>query len=387
MTPYGDASRLGESIDPRLMAQDFSGFARAGAIKAQALSGLGENIGDMIKMRGEQKKQDAANEKFIKQAYDMFKGTPLEQPVADIYQNYTSEDTTDRERRAIGASIRETIGLGMQAQEMKRQQEMLNLRRAEAAAKRAGDPVPTPEQQESRINAAMTMLESIPNLKPLGDKLSQAMKEAKQQGNLQLYNEIGSRAVDFASGIKAPTFDPDAPDVRTADDVTRQFQSALSQANQYGIILPQQEEAALNLAVMQGDMGAAREIADRIQGQVEAQSKVAMEEQKELVQLVDGSQILVGEKTGNRYDPATRSVIPAEDPRSSQNVYVAESMTAQQEREKAFKEIRDLISQGKDDEALDKYRGLKSGGMVFSTATPEDLKAVFSQDFIRRQMK
>ena len=387
MTPYGDAPRLGDTIDPRLMAQDFSGFARAGAIKGQTLANLGQNIGDIIKIRGEQKKQDATNEKFLKQAVDVFKGTPLEKSISAAYQNYTSEDTTDRERRAIGASIRETIGLGMQAQEMKRQQELLNLRRAEVAAKRAGDPVPTPEQQESRINAAMTMLGAIPNLKPLGDKLSQAMQEAKQQGNLQLYNEIGSTAVDFASKIKAPTFDPDAPDTRTPDDVTRQFQSAVSQANQYGGNVPQQDQDAFNLAVMQGDMGAAREIADSIRGQVEAQSEVAMGEQKELVQLVDGSQVLVGEKTGNRYDPATRSVIPAEDPRSSQSVYIAESITAQQERERAFKEIRDLISQGKDDEALDKYRGLKSGGMVFSTATPEDLKAVFSQDFIRRGMK
>jgi len=387
MTPYGDAPRLGDTIDPRLMAQDFSGFARAGAIKGQTLANLGQNIGDIIKVRGEQKKQDAANEKFIKQAVDMFKGTSLEEPVTNLYQNYTAEDTTDRERRAIGASVRETIGLGMQAQDMKRQQELLNLRRAEAAAKRAGDPVLTPEQQESRINAAMTMFESIPNLKPFGDKLSQAMQEAKQQGDLQLYNEIGLTAVDFASKIKAPTFDPKAPDVRTVDDVTRQFQSAVSLANQHGGNVPQQDQDAFNLAVAQDNMGAAREIADRIQGQVEAQSKVAMEEQKELVQLVDGSQVLVGAKTTNRYDPATGRVIPAEDDRRGMDVYVAESMTAQQEREKAFKDIRVLINQGKDDAALDKYRGLKAGGFVFSTATPEDLKRVFSQDFIRRQMK
>ena len=139
MTPYGDAPRLGDTIDPRLMAQDFSGFARAGAIKGQTLANLGQNIGDIIKIRGEQKKQDATNEKFLKQAVDVFKGTPLEQSISAAYQNYTSEDTTDRERRAIGASIRETIGLGMQAQEMKRQQELLNLRRAEVAAKGRGD--------------------------------------------------------------------------------------------------------------------------------------------------------------------------------------------------------------------------------------------------------
>ena len=152
MTPYGDAPRLGDTIDPRLMAQDFSGFARAGAIKGQTLANLGQNIGDIIKIRGEQKKQDAANEKFIKQAYDMFKGTPLEEPVADIYQNYTSEDTTDRERRAIGASIRETIAYGMQAQEMKRQQELLNLKRAEIAGESKIMTL-TPQQLDAYTNA------------------------------------------------------------------------------------------------------------------------------------------------------------------------------------------------------------------------------------------
>jgi len=152
MTPYGDAPRLGDTIDPRLMAQDFSGFARAGAIKGQTLANLGQNIGDIIKIRGEQKKQDATNEKFLKQAVDVFKGTPLEQSVSAAYQNYTSEDTTDRERRAIGASIRETIGLGMQAQDMKRQQELLNLKKAEIAGESKIMTL-TPQQLDAFTNA------------------------------------------------------------------------------------------------------------------------------------------------------------------------------------------------------------------------------------------
>jgi len=119
MTPYGDAPRLGDTIDPRLMAQDFSGFARAGAIKGQTLANLGQNIGDMIKVRGEQKKQEAAGEQFLKQADTVFKGTPLGDLVTDAYQNYISEDTTGRERRGIISSIHNTIGLGMQAQRMK----------------------------------------------------------------------------------------------------------------------------------------------------------------------------------------------------------------------------------------------------------------------------
>ena len=119
MTPYGDASRLGESIDPRLMAQDFSGFARAGAIKAQALSGLGENIGDIIKIRGEQKKQDAIDEKFLKQGSEFFKGTPLENAFSVAYQDYTSEDITPRDKRALVTSIKSLIAPSMDAQRLK----------------------------------------------------------------------------------------------------------------------------------------------------------------------------------------------------------------------------------------------------------------------------
>lgn len=260
----------------------------------------------------------------------------------------------------------------------------MNLRRAEVAAKRAGDPVLTPEQQARNIEASLRIMDAIPEYSPLAANIRKEMDDAEDP---MLKMQIGAVAANIVSQFKPTTLDPEAPDVRTADDVTRQFQSAVSLANQYGGNVSQQDQDAFNLAVMQGDMGAAREIADNIQGQVEAQSKVAMEEQKELVELVDGSQVLVGEKTGNRYDPATRSVIPAGDPRLGQNVYVAENMTAREEREKAFGDISKLIRDGKDDEALTKYRSVESGGMFFKTATMDDLRRSFATDFIRRGMK
>lgn len=119
MTPYGDAPRLGDTIDPRLMAQDFSGFARAGAIKGQTLANLGQNIGDIIKIRGEQKKQDAVDEKFLKQGSEFFKGTPLENAFSVAYQDYTSEDITPRDKRALVASIKSLIAPSMDAQRLK----------------------------------------------------------------------------------------------------------------------------------------------------------------------------------------------------------------------------------------------------------------------------
>lgn len=147
MTPYGDAPRLGDTIDPRLMAQDFSGFARAGAIKGQTLANLGQNIGDIIKMRGEQKKQEAAGEQFLKQGREFFKGTPFETTFSNAYQDYTSEDITGREKRALVSSIMSLIPMGIQAQGMMTKQ-------AGAASKRMDM---TPEQYERAVASGAKM--------------------------------------------------------------------------------------------------------------------------------------------------------------------------------------------------------------------------------------
>ena len=135
MMPYGQGRRLGESIDPRLMQADFSGYANAGMIQGQALANMGKQIGDVIKQRSDQKKRDAQNEKFLQQALDMFKGTDLEAPIGSAYQEYISEETTDKQRRAIGETMRETIGLGLKAQEMRMQQAALMAKGSAGAPK------------------------------------------------------------------------------------------------------------------------------------------------------------------------------------------------------------------------------------------------------------
>lgn len=117
--PYGKGGRLGESIDPRLMQVDYSGYADVGRAQGQALANMGAQIGGIIKQRGEQKKQDAVDEKFLKQGSEFFQGTPLEQSFSDAYQNYTSEDITPSEKRAIATSIRSLIPMGLEAQKMR----------------------------------------------------------------------------------------------------------------------------------------------------------------------------------------------------------------------------------------------------------------------------
>ncbi len=54
------AFQTGTKVDPRLMQADYSGFANAASIQANALSKLGEQIGDGIKdyQKAKQKKKD-----------------------------------------------------------------------------------------------------------------------------------------------------------------------------------------------------------------------------------------------------------------------------------------------------------------------------------------
>lgn len=131
--PYGQAGRLGESIDPRLMQADYSGFANAGMIQGQALAGLGEDISNVIKQRGEQ-------EKFIK------KSEKLAQDIADLIPELAPQanaalaalndpDASRRDRMAMAESIKDTLQIGMMGLENQRANEALKLRRAAMMSK------------------------------------------------------------------------------------------------------------------------------------------------------------------------------------------------------------------------------------------------------------
>jgi len=130
---YGQQGRLGERIDPRLMQADFSGYANAGMIQGQALAGIGEDIGGIIKQRGEQ-------EKFIK------KSEKLAQDIADLIPELAPQanaalaalndpDASRRDRLAMAESIKDTMQVGILGLEQKREQEMLDLKRQSMMAK------------------------------------------------------------------------------------------------------------------------------------------------------------------------------------------------------------------------------------------------------------
>ena len=77
MATYGRGQMLGSGINPESFKQDYSGFARAAEIQAQGMSNLGASIGGVIKDFGdqkkEQKKEQADQNKQIKQAENIGK--------------------------------------------------------------------------------------------------------------------------------------------------------------------------------------------------------------------------------------------------------------------------------------------------------------------------
>jgi len=108
---YGNAQRLGETIDPRLMQADFSGFERAGQITGNAYAQIGADVGGMIK-------QKAENERRIKKAEQMAKSIRDAIPeLAEMGNNALTElsnpDLTTNQKLAIAAGIEDSLRIGV----------------------------------------------------------------------------------------------------------------------------------------------------------------------------------------------------------------------------------------------------------------------------------
>jgi len=131
--PYGNQGRLGDRIDPRLMMADYSGFANAGMIKGQALSGLGQTAGDAIKLRGDQNKFISKSEKLAKDIAELI--PELEPQATAALQAMNNPDASHRDRLAMAESIKETLQIGMMGIQNQREKEMMALQKAAMAAR------------------------------------------------------------------------------------------------------------------------------------------------------------------------------------------------------------------------------------------------------------
>jgi len=64
---------LGSSIDPRLMVQDYSGFARAGATQGQMYAQMGKDVGGLARTYGDYKKKQGEDERFVEKSKSVAK--------------------------------------------------------------------------------------------------------------------------------------------------------------------------------------------------------------------------------------------------------------------------------------------------------------------------
>jgi hypothetical protein len=130
--PYGQGGRLGDSIDPRLMMADFSGFERAGAIQGQTLSNIGKDIGEVLKMRNE---KDSFVKTTIQTANAIKKSLPHLAPVVeDALLGMTDDNASLNDRFDLAQSIQRSLDVALTGQQERRADSMLDLEWAKLQA-------------------------------------------------------------------------------------------------------------------------------------------------------------------------------------------------------------------------------------------------------------
>jgi hypothetical protein len=126
---------MGDQVNPGLFNPDFSGYERAGQAKGAAMANLGADIGGAIKVHGDNKKKVKKTEDLIKAVMNNFEGTALGDQASQMFEQFASEDVSQRDQLAMGESIAEVLNVGLAGMEQKRANEMFQLEKASMAAK------------------------------------------------------------------------------------------------------------------------------------------------------------------------------------------------------------------------------------------------------------
>jgi hypothetical protein len=182
---YGSGKRLGETIDPRLMMADFSGFERAGQIMGQGFANAGQQISGVIKQYGE-------DEKTIKKSQQMAKSIRDAIPeLAGMADNALAElsnpDLSQRDRLAIAEGIQDSLKIGVMGLENNRSKEMLKLEADKIKASMQGKArnIMTADQLQQQIQSGAKV-----KYVPLGNGMyeveSATANEAPMFGNVMV---------------------------------------------------------------------------------------------------------------------------------------------------------------------------------------------------------
>jgi len=88
------AFQVGTRVDPRLGQLDYGGFARAGAIRGQAMAELGATIGSAIKFAAEKKQEKALGKQAKEMVFTMLKQNPQQAKAFGLPEDFELNDVT-----------------------------------------------------------------------------------------------------------------------------------------------------------------------------------------------------------------------------------------------------------------------------------------------------
>ena len=179
------------------MQADFSGYANAGMIQGQALAGLGQQIGDAAKQRGQE-------EKFIKKSEQLAKNIgelipELQGQAGQALDALNNPDLSHRDRLAMAESIGETLKVGMMGIENQRAKEMMALRRASMSAK--GEAAATPISP-AQIEAAVKMS----NAAGFGAPVNALFEQYRLAKTPEAQQQVAQMIMGYTGEIKPTTF-------------------------------------------------------------------------------------------------------------------------------------------------------------------------------------
>jgi len=369
---YGNAQRLGQTINPQFMQVDFSPYERAGATMGNAYANLGQQVGNTIK-------EYSTNEKEIKKAIqiaDSIKsGIPGLAPMAqEALSKLNDPNLSQRDRLAVAESIKDSLNIGITGLQEKRAQEEFNMRRAAAGAASSARNA----EAANKILEAQNLMKGFPSqiaiLEASGfGNQAQAYKDqydkAIAAGDVNTAMMLAGTVAGFTGAMKPSTLQPVEP-TASSQEVSESVNRALALGESNAVDVPSNLVELFNQKIGSGDTKGASKIASEINKAVSSQVETQQKESKDPVRLEDGSEILIGKTTGTRYTPSGQ-VVPRNSPIYNQRISQPE--TSLEQREKAYREARELYEKGDKLAALDKINAIGIGGYFGRTITPEEL--------------
>ena len=376
--PYGSGKRLGETIDPRLMQADYSGFTNAAAITGNALTNIGQQIGSTVK-------EYSNNEKEIKKAIQISsaieKGIPGLAPMAqEALSKLNDPNLSQRDRLAVAESIKDSLNIGMTGLQEKRAQEEFNMRKAAAGAAAGARGA----AQANQIQEAQNLLKGFPSqiaileasgFAPQAKALRDQYDLALTNGDVATATTIAGQASGFTANLKPSTLQPVQP-TASPQELASSVKDALEISVTNAVDVQPNLVQLFNDSLKSGDSKRAAKIATDITNTVNTQVETQQKESKDIVKLQDGSEVLLGKTTGTRFTPDGKA-IPRTSPIYTQPIAARE--TTIEEKTTKLAKARELYDKGDKVAALDLINAIGTGGLFGKTITMEELDSQMQQ--------